>query len=44
MDPQFPPLATDTEMAEQQARHMVENSVVGPASPEAWMVVVATQQ
>lgn len=34
-DPRVALLAADTKMAEHQARHMVENVVAGPASPEA---------
>lgn len=34
MDPRFSPLAADREMAEYQVLHMVDNAVVGLASPE----------
>lgn len=44
MDPQFALLPADMEMAEHQARCMVEKVVAGSMSPEAWMAWVAAQQ
>lgn len=44
MDLHFAPLALDAEMGKQQVCKMVENTGMGPTSPEAWLAVVAAQQ